>query len=97
MKTRHSGRWNHGVVCVTLIAWSIAFVVLPPAQAAGQEFRRLPVKEYRDKMKAGWIGQIIGVSWGAPTEGRYQKVMPLDKMPPFTENLVNDAFGQDDL
>jgi hypothetical protein len=82
---------------VTLIAWGIAFVGMSPAQAAGPEFRRLPVKEYRDKMKAGWIGQIIGVSWGAPTEGRYQKIMPLDKMPPFTENLVNDAFGQDDL
>jgi len=67
------------------------------ASAVGQEFRRLPVKEYRDKMKAGWIGQIIGVSWGGPTEGRYQKIMPLDKMPPFAEDLVNDAFGQDDL
>jgi len=67
------------------------------ASAVGQEFRRLSVQEYRDKMKAGWIGQIIGVSWGGPTEGRYQKIMPLDKMPPFTEDLVNDAFGQDDL
>jgi hypothetical protein len=70
---------------------------LLPGRAAGQEFRRLPVKEYRDKMKAGWIGQIIGVSWGAPTEGRYDKIMPADKMPPFSEDLVNDAFGQDDL
>jgi hypothetical protein len=60
-------------------------------------FRRLPVKQYRDQMKAGWIGQIIGVSWGAPTEGRYHTIMPADKMPPFTEDLVNHAFGQDDL
>ena len=63
----------------------------------GQEFRRLPVREYRDKMKAGWIGQIIGVSWGAPTEGRYRQIMPEDQMPPFRDTLVNDAFGQDDL
>jgi len=82
---------------VTLIACSVAWLGLSPARATGQEFRRLPVKEYRDKMKAGWIGQIIGVSWGAPTEGRYHTIMPADKMPPFTENLVNDAFGQDDL
>jgi len=66
-------------------------------EAAGQEFRRLPVKEYRDKMKAGWIGQIIGVSWGAPTEGKYNSIMPAEKMPPFRESLINDAFGQDDL
>jgi hypothetical protein len=64
---------------------------------AGEAVRRLPVKEYRDKMKAGWIGQIIGVSWGAPTEGRFHTIMPLEKMPPFSENLVNDAFNQDDL
>ncbi len=70
---------------------------LLPSQAVGQESRQLPVREYRDKMKAGWIGQIIGVSWGGPTEGRYQKIMPADKMPPFTAGLVNDAFGQDDL
>ncbi|MCX5647187.1 MAG: ADP-ribosylglycohydrolase family protein [Phycisphaerae bacterium] len=97
MKTRCSPWWKGPAICVALIAWSVGLAGLSPAQAAGQEFRRLPVKEYRDKMKAGWIGQIIGVSWGAPTEGRYQKIMPLDKMPPFTEDLVNDAFGQDDL
>jgi hypothetical protein len=67
------------------------------AAAAEPAFRRLPVKEYRDKMQAGWIGQIIGVSWGAPTEGKYTAIMPEDKMPPFSDNLANDAFGQDDL
>jgi len=66
------------------------------AQAAEAE-RRLPVKEYRDQMKAGWIGQIIGVSWGAPTEGRYRQIMPEKDMPPFKSSLINDAFGQDDL
>jgi hypothetical protein len=62
-----------------------------------ENVRRLPVKEYRDKMKAGWIGQIIGVSWGAPTEGRFREIMPPDKMPPFQDTLVNNAFSQDDL
>ena len=76
-------------VWTALGVWSIGSLALPPARAAGQEFRRLPVKEYRDKMKAGWIGQIIGVSWGAPTEGRYKQIMPAENMPPFTEDLVN--------
>jgi hypothetical protein len=96
MKTRYSPRWNRIAVGVALVVWSLV-TALGSARAAGQEFRRLPVKEYRDKMKAGWIGQIIGVSWGAPTEGRYHTIMPADKMPPFREDLVNDAFGQDDL
>ena len=97
MKTRCSQGWKGAAIGVTLIAASVGLLSLSPAQAAGQELRRLPVKEYRDKMKAGWIGQIIGVSWGAPTEGRYRKIMPEDKMPPFRDTLVNDAFGQDDL
>jgi hypothetical protein len=65
--------------------------------AAEGSVRRLPVREYRDKMTAGWIGQILGVSWGAPTEGQYRQIMPADKMPPFRDTLINDAFGQDDL
>jgi hypothetical protein len=64
---------------------------------AAQKFRRLPVKEYIDKMKAGWIGQIIGVSWGAPTEGRYRRIMPEKDMPPFRDSLINNAFSQDDI
>jgi hypothetical protein len=79
----------------TLLVFAVLAGLLPSVR--GQEFRRLPVREYRDKMKAGWLGQIIGVSWGAPTEGRYRQIMPEDRMPPFCDSLVNDAFGQDDL
>lgn len=85
MKTR--------VLCLAVLA----VVLFIPAAPAAEAVRRLPVKEYRDRMKAGWIGQIIGVSWGAPTEGRYHQIMPVEKIPPFSENLVNDAFNQDDL
>ncbi|MEN6575057.1 MAG: ADP-ribosylglycohydrolase family protein [Phycisphaerales bacterium] len=97
MKTGYSRVFGRISIHLVLGLWVLCSAGLAPGQAVGQEFRRLPVKEYRDKMKAGWIGQIFGVSWGAPTEGRYQKVMPADKMPPFSEDLVNDAFGQDDL
>jgi hypothetical protein len=62
------------------------------------EARRLPVKVYRDKMKAGWIGQIAGVAWGAPTEFRYRdRIMPESAMPRWQPRMINDAFGQDDL
>ena len=82
-----------------ILSWGIALAAAGfAAGAEAQEtVRRLPVREYRDKMKAGWIGQIIGVSWGAPTEGKYHTIMPEEKMPPFKEELVNHAFGQDDL
>jgi hypothetical protein len=78
--------------------YSLLFAInLAVCAGAQPEFRRLPVQEYREKMKAGWIGQIIGVSWGAPTEGKYDTIMPAQNMPPFKESLINDAFGQDDL
>ncbi|HOK76677.1 MAG TPA: ADP-ribosylglycohydrolase family protein, partial [Verrucomicrobiota bacterium] len=61
-------------------------------------YRRLPLTEYRNKMKAGWIGQIVGVSWGGPTEFKWQdKIIPADKMPAWKPEMINDAFGQDDL
>jgi len=66
--------------------------------AGAGETRRLPVKEYLDKMKAGWVGQMVGVSWGAPTEFKWKdKICPEDKMPKWHDGMANEAFGQDDL
>lgn len=60
--------------------------------------RRLSVKEYRDKMKAGWIGQIAGVVTGAPTEFKWRDaIVPADKVPQWKPEMINNAFGQDDL
>jgi hypothetical protein len=65
--------------------------------AAEQKFRRLPVREYVDKMKAGWIGQMAGVGWGGPTEFRWKgEIIPGDKMPTWKPEMVNQ-FHQDDI
>ena len=69
-----------------------AFAEKPP-----QKVRRLPVGEYVDKMKAGWIGQMAGVGWGGPTDFRYKGViMPPEKMPKWHPKMVNQ-FRQDDI
>lgn len=82
------------LVCV--IGGSLGFGTSPEAQAG--PVRRLPVEKYRDKMKAGWIGQIAGVSWGAPTEFKFRdRIMPEGAVPKWTPRMVNNAFGQDDL
>ncbi|HLV33676.1 MAG TPA: ADP-ribosylglycohydrolase family protein, partial [Spirillospora sp.] len=69
------------------------------AQAQDEiQFRRLPLETYRDKMKAAWIGQMIGVAIGAPTEFRYlNRIVPEDEVPELSPGLINDAFEQDDL
>jgi len=62
------------------------------------EFRRLSVAEYRDKMKAGWLGQMAGVAWGGPTEFKWKDaIIPLDKVPQWKPAMINEAFPQDDL
>ena len=46
-------------------------VVLAPALASAQAApRRLSRAVLEDKIRGGWAGQMIGVSYGAPTEFR---------------------------
>ena len=66
-------------------------------RVTAEEFRRLPVAEYRDRMAAGWIGQMVGVGWGAPTEFRFKgEIIPENKVPDWTPDMVNQ-FNQDDI
>ncbi|MEM1140993.1 MAG: ADP-ribosylglycohydrolase family protein [Pseudomonadota bacterium] len=59
--------------------------------------RRISVSEYREKVKAGWIGQMAGVGWGFPTEFRWLgEIIPADKVPEWEPEMVN-VFDQDDL
>lgn len=68
------------------------------AAEAPQKVRRLPLTVYRDRMAGGWIGQMAGVAWGAPTEFRYrERIIPEAEMPKWQPRLINDAFDQDDL
>ena len=82
-------------IVVGLVA---AFIAGAHATALGQgKVRRLPVKDYIDKMKAGWVGQMAGVGWGGPTEFRYKgQIIPEAKMPKWRPGLINQ-FRQDDI
>lgn len=72
--------------------------LLTAACMASAQERRLSVDDYRDRMKGGWIGQIIGVVWGAPTEFKFSDaIIPEDKVPTWAPEMINNAFGQDDL
>ena len=76
-------------VTVSLLTFAGIVLGLAPVTADDLEFRRLPVPEYRDKMKAGWIGQIAGVSWGGPTEFKYQdRIIPEDAMPAWSPEMI---------
>lgn len=76
-------------VCVACVICSAAI--------AQQSVLRLPAEEYRSRMTAGWIGQMAGVGWGAPTEFQFNgKMVPADEYPGWKPELINQ-FWQDDL
>ncbi|MBA7518729.1 hypothetical protein ES705_10802 [subsurface metagenome] len=61
------------------------------------EYKTISKEEYLSKMKAAWIGQMIGVGWTETTEFKYiGKIIPANEVPEYDSNAVN-AFGQDDI
>ncbi|MBN1488840.1 MAG: ADP-ribosylglycohydrolase family protein [Phycisphaerae bacterium] len=76
----------------------VGVAVVPASAAPEAGVRRLSVREYRDRMKAGWIGQIAGVAWGAPTEFKWKDaIIPEESVPKWTPDMINNAFEQDDI
>lgn len=76
----------------------LALLLVTTCATLAQTERKVSVDDYRDRMKGGWIGQIIGVVWGAPTEFKWNDaIIPEDKVPKWTPEMINHAFGQDDL
>lgn len=60
--------------------------------------REIPLSTLRDKIAGGWAGQMIGVSFGAPTEFRSREaILPEDKLPKWAPGKVDNSLTQDDL
>ena len=64
---------------------------------AQTDARQMTAEEYASRMKAGWLGQMAGVGWGAPTEFQYNgRIIPDGEMPAWEPAFINQ-FYQDDL
>ena len=61
--------------------------------------RKLYVEDYRDRMAGAWMGQSVGVAYGAPTEFRKngEAYFTDAEIPKWTPERVNNTFQQDDL
>jgi len=63
----------------------------------GKNVRVITIKDYQSKMKAGWLGQMAGVGWGAPTEFKFcAKIIPEDQVPSWESHMINQQ-NQDDI
>ena len=86
------GRLRHSVLAAGLCGSLLAV-----CGADAPEFRRLPLREYLDKMEGGWLGQMAGVGVGGPTEFKWRgEIIPADQVPAWRPAMINQ-FGQDDL
>jgi len=60
------------------------------------ETQRLSVLE--DKIRGGWAGQMIGVSFGETTEFRFMgEIIPEEDLPVWRPEMVASTLNQDDL
>src|SRR5689334_18521267 len=60
--------------------------------------RAISRADLRDKIEGGWAGQMIGVSYGAPTEFRFKgQLVPTDRLTAWKPEMVSNSLDQDDL
>ncbi len=58
----------------------------------------ISMSDLRDKIEGGWAGQMIGVSYGAPTEFRFrERIAPEKDTPEWKPERVSNSLEQDDL
>lgn len=78
----------------------LSFLMLSCAreEPAGPVTREISLADLQDKIKGGWAGQMIGVSYGAPTEFRYRgEIIPEDKLPEWKPEMIRNSLDQDDI
>lgn len=81
---------------ITALCLLLAICTRVSAQQSEHEFRRLSLKDFRDKMKGGWIGQMAGVGWGSPTEFQAKgAILPEDKIPAWQQGMINQHDNDD--
>jgi hypothetical protein len=69
-------------------------LVLAACQAEAEELRRISREELRDRIRGAWAAQMIGVSYGAPTEFKSNgKILESE----ITGDDLSNAIDQDDL
>lgn len=89
--------WNDGLDDAQTSLAAANGISLPETKKP-REYIRIQMLTYRDKMTAGWLRQMVGVSWGFPVEFKYlNKRISDDAVPVWKPEMIHQAFEQDDL
>jgi hypothetical protein len=81
-----------------LVVLTVSLGLAFKAFSAGSGTREISMADLRDKIEGGWAGQMIGVSYGAPTEFRFRdRIIPEKDVPEWKPERVSNSLEQDDL
>jgi ADP-ribosylglycohydrolase len=83
------------IAFLAVLVATLVFVMIAVPQTRG--FREISLAELRDRIEGGWAGQMIGVSFGAPTEFRSNGKILEGELPKWTPGRVSNSINQDDL
>jgi hypothetical protein len=76
---------------VRTLAAGLALVTL--AGQASAQILRISREELRDRIRGGWAGQTIGVTFGGPTEFRFNGTMINDYVPiPWYDGYLRETY-----
>jgi hypothetical protein len=82
----------------TGLALALALLFVSPVFAAPPEgTKTLPYATFGDRLRGGWAGQMIGVSYAAPYEFHALGRILDEPLRPWTPDRVANSIGQDDL
>ena len=74
----------------------VALLIVAPAAAASAE-KRISIDRLKDHIMGGWVGQGVGVSYGAPYEFKTCGKIVEGDLAPWTPEQIKNSIGQDDL
>jgi hypothetical protein len=81
---------------IRILAQLTILAVATVALTSAREPRRISLAALEDKIRGGWAGQMIGVSYGAPTEFRSNGRIN-DVEIKWSPEMVSNSIRQDDL
>jgi hypothetical protein len=83
---------KHFLCCLVFLMLAALFLT---AQSGGT--KQITLADLRDKIEGAWAGQMIGVSFGAPTEFRSRGKIIEGDLPPWKPDRISNSINQDDL
>lgn len=81
------------------LALAVGFLFFTACSTSPTDSReqRIEISKLHDKIRGGWAGQMIGVSFGAPTEFKSLQKIIEGPLPEWTPERLKNSLNQDDL